>query len=173
MSVTWTVEHWLAPDEAAAIEYAGYWNDAGAERDKPWWVLDGDFAKLEAYLDQTGLRGDLDHCLAALGRPLRGQGIDLAAGTLWAAPVLLDAGAVEHLYCLEYSRHRLLEIGPTVLAHYAVDPQRVVLAFGSFYDLQVPEGTLDFAFLSQAFHHADRPATCSASCTGRWHRGAS
>lgn len=156
--MSWTTERWLTEDEVREIEYAQYWNDVEAEREKPWNVADGDFGKLERYLAETGLRDDLRACLHAVGRPLGGAGIDLAAGTLWAAPLLLAAGDVRRLYCLEYSRHRLLDLGPRVLEHYGVEPDRVVLAYGSFYDLRLPDDELDFAFLSQAFHHADRPA---------------
>jgi SAM-dependent methyltransferase len=53
-------------------------------------------------------------------------------------------------------------LGPRVLEHYGVMPERVVLVYGSFYDLQLEDGSLDFAFLSQAFHHADRPAALLA-----------
>jgi ubiquinone/menaquinone biosynthesis C-methylase UbiE len=49
-----------------------------------------------------------------------------------------------------------------VLEHYGVAPERVVLVYGSFYDLHLDAGSLDFAFLSQAFHHADRPAALLA-----------
>jgi ubiquinone/menaquinone biosynthesis C-methylase UbiE len=159
---SWTIERWLDEAEAASIEYASYWNDVEAERDKPWNVADGDFAKLEQYLAEVGLPADLQACLAALGRPLGERGIDLAAGTLWAAPALLAAGPVQRLYCLEFSRHRLLELGPRMLEHYGVAPERVVLAYGSFYDLRLDDDELDFAFLSQAFHHADRPGALLA-----------
>src|SRR5205823_9205858 len=47
-----SVEHWIDADDAGAIEYASYWNDTEAERSKPWWVADGDFAKLDRYLDE-------------------------------------------------------------------------------------------------------------------------
>lgn len=154
---SWTTEHWLNEAEVASIEYATYWNDVEAEREKPWNVAEGDFGQLESYLDEVGLPADLRACLTALGRPLGERGIDLAAGTLWAAPALLAAGPVERLYCLEFSRHRLLELGPRMLEHYEVAPERVVLAYGSFYDLHLDDDALDFAFLSQAFHHADRP----------------
>lgn len=160
--MSWTTEHWLAENDAASIEYAQYWNDVEAERDKPWNVADGDFGKLERYLAEVGLPADLQACLRTLGRPLGERGIDLAAGTLWAAAALLAAGPVRRLYCLEFSRHRLLELGPRVLEHYGVDPEHVVLAYGSFYDLRVADGELDFAFLSQAFHHADRPGALLA-----------
>jgi SAM-dependent methyltransferase len=153
----WAVEHWLSEEDAARIEYAEYWNDVEAERDKPWNVEGRDFGRLERYLDDVGLPADLQACLQALGRPLGPRGIDLAAGTLWATPRLLAAGTVERLYCLEFSRHRLLELGPRMLEHYGIDPERVVLAYGSFYSLALPDDTLDFALLSQALHHADRP----------------
>ena len=153
----WRVEEWLEPGDGGAIEYSDYWNDPDAERGKPFDVIGGDFARLEQYLGDVGLREDLNECLRAIGLPLAGRGIDVAAGTLWAAPVLLGAGAVDRLYCVEFSRHRLLDIGPAVLDHYRVDPGRVVLAYGSFYDLRLPDASLDFAFLSQALHHADRP----------------
>jgi SAM-dependent methyltransferase len=154
---TWTIERWLSPDAAAGLEYSAYWNDKEAERDKPFHVLDDDFGKLERYLREVGLIDDLGACLHSLEKPLSGLGIDLAAGTLWAAPLLLNAGPVQRLYCLEYSEHRLLQLGPRLLEHYEVHPERVVLVYGSFYNLHLESGSLDFAFLSQAFHHADRP----------------
>ena len=159
---TWAVERWLSADAAAGMEYSAYWNDEETERAKPFHVLDDDFGKLERYLHEVGLVEDLKACLRSAGAPLRGRGIDLAAGTLWAAPLLLDAGPVERLYCVEYSEHRLLTIGPRTLEHYKVAPDKVVLVYGSFYELQIEDGSLDFAFLSQAFHHADRPAALLA-----------
>jgi SAM-dependent methyltransferase len=154
----WSFERWISDDEVSGLEYSMYWNDERVERGKPFDVLGGDFSELERYLGEVGLVKDLATCLNALSTPLAGRGIDLAAGTLWAAPILLNAGAVERLYCLEYSRHRLLSIGPRVLEHYDVAPERVVLVYGSFYELQLEAASLDFALLSQAFHHADRPA---------------
>jgi ubiquinone/menaquinone biosynthesis C-methylase UbiE len=38
-----------------------------------------------------------------------------------------------------------------------VPPEKIVLARGTFYDLHLPDGSVDFVLLSQAFHHADRP----------------
>lgn len=158
----WTVERWISEDTVATLEYADYWNDEDREHGKPFDILGEDFSKLERYLGEVGLVQDLNRCLDTLTRPLSGRGIDLAAGTLWAAPILLQSPAVERVYCLEYSKHRLLSIGPRVLAHYEVSPERVVLVYGSFYELHLKDGSLDFALLSQAFHHADRPAALLA-----------
>jgi len=153
----WAVEYWISEDAVQRTEYSDYWNDEQAEREKPFYTVDGDFSELERYLREVGLVDDVKSCLRTLATPLHGHGIDLAAGTLWAAPPLLGAGPVQRLYCLEYSKHRLLKLGPRVLEHYGVDPERVVLVYGSFYELHLDAGSLDFAFLSQAFHHADRP----------------
>lgn len=158
----WEVEHWLSDDQATAVEYSEYWNDEQAERDKPFHAVDRGFSKLERYLAEVGLPADLRSCLETLPAPLAGRGIDVAAGTLREVPMLLDARLVQRLYCLEYSKHRLLTPGPRALDHYGVDPGRVMLAYGSFYELRLEPGSLDFAFLSQAFHHADRSAALLA-----------
>lgn len=158
---SYAIELWLSEAEIAALEYAGYWNDEEQEREKEWYILDGDFAKMERHLRAVGLIAQLDACAACLEHDLgwrfHGTGVDLACGNLWAVPSLLAQPGVERLYCVEYSHHRLLKIGPAVLAHYGVPPEKVVLCLGSFYRLALPSGALDFAFLSAAFHHAERP----------------
>lgn len=149
------VRRWLDADEIRATEYSAYWNDEAAEREKEWWTLDGDFARMEAYLsEQTTLAQELEDFLREV--PPRGAGADLAAGSLWAVPRLVAHGA-ELVYAVEYSEHRLLKLGPNLLAHYGVPPERVVLCLGSFYDLRLDDRSLDFVLLAQALHHADRP----------------
>jgi SAM-dependent methyltransferase len=147
-------------DQLREVSYADYWNDERIESEKEWWVLDGDFERMEDYLERTGLSRQLDAAvdLAALrrGRPLRGAGVDVAAGNLWAVPRLLARGA-SCVYAVEYSSHRLQKLGPAVLRHYGVARDDVVLCLGSFYDLRLPDGELDFVLMSQALHHADDP----------------
>jgi SAM-dependent methyltransferase len=155
------IEYWLSSPEIASLAYSEYWNNEEEERAKEWYVLEGDFAKMEMYLEETGLVKQLNQCLAFLEAnwkwTLRGVGADLACGTLWAVPYLLKDEEVERLYCVEYSRHRLLKIGPCVLDYYKVSPDKVVLCLGNFYDLKLPNCSLDFVFLAESFHHADRP----------------
>lgn len=157
----WNTESWLKNDEAGKLEYSDYWNDEEEEKGKEWYVLDGDFSRMEGYLQKTGLPEDLEKCIRILRigfeRQLAGVGIDLAAGNLWAVPHLSSLGKVDKLYCLEYSKHRLLKIGPKVLEHYKVPEEKIILVYGSFYDLHIQDNSLDFAFLSQSFHHAHCP----------------
>lgn len=161
MSTRWDIEYWLDDSVRAEIEYADYWNNAELERGKPWDITEHGFDDVERYLREVGLEPDLRMCLAELeqrtGSGIGGRGIDVAAGTLWAVPILLEQPGVDHVHRLEYSRHRLIEIGPKMLEHYGVDPRHVTLALGSFYELKLPDKSLGFAFLSQALHHADEP----------------
>lgn len=157
----YSIENWLTDSDIKMIEYSDYWNDEEKEKIKEWYIVDGNFSKMEDYLLKTGLPQDLNRCVDILktefNYELKGTGIDLGAGNLWAAPHLLSLGEIDKLYCLEYSKHRLLKLGPKVLEHYNVPKEKVVLVVGSFYDLHIEDNCLDFVFLSSAFHHADRP----------------
>ena len=152
-------EEWLSPAET--LEYADYWNDEDEEAQKPFWVLYGDFQKLERYVVRTGHLRQLNDVLATvrrrLGRELQGAGCDLGAGALWAEPHLLRAGAVEKIYCVEYSRHRLLKLGPRVLEHYGVPVDKVTLVLGDLHHLRLADATLDFVFMCAAFYSANEP----------------
>ena len=158
------IEMWKSPSEIGQIEYAAYWNNESEEVKKDvFWIFDGNFRKMEEYLGQTYLIPQLNQMLEfvriTLGRSLAGTGADLAAGNLWAVPHVLKAGQVRRIYAVEYSLHRLVKIGPLVLKGYGISKEKVVLCVGSFYDLKIPTASLDFVFMSQAFHHADEPIT--------------
>jgi SAM-dependent methyltransferase len=155
------IKVWADPSGTDEAQFA-YWNDQAVERSKPWNVVSPatGFVSQERYLESSGL---LELLIAALkvaraDRSSLGRtGVDVACGTAWAVPYLLDDPDIQRIYCVEYSRHRLFELAPAVLRHYGVRPDRVSLCLGSFYDLRLADGSLDFAFLSQAFHHADDP----------------
>lgn len=157
----WRVERW---EEALALEglpYNDYWSDPSEEEDKVWNVAAGDFSRLEAYVRESGFEDALKRVMleaSLIGRTVRGTGLDLGAGVLWAEPLLFRyAPAVEFIYCVEYSPHRLLELGPKVLRHYGVTPDQVRLCLGSFENLKLEDASVDFVFMSASLHHADNP----------------
>lgn len=157
----YNIEYWINENEVKNIKYFDYWNDEEEEKKKEWYILDGNFSKMEEYLIKSGLLADLNRSIVFLKKhfryELKGVGLDLASGNCWAAPYILNAGKVNKLYCLEYSKHRLLKIGPKVLEHYNILKDKIVLVYGSFYNLHLQDNSVDFVFLSQAFHHADKP----------------
>lgn len=154
---SYSIESWLDSDILDNIEYSEYWNDELVEKNKEFYILNGNFSKMEHYLKESGLLNDLYHCIGILKRDynlkLHGNGIDLAAGVLWAVPHLLELGKIEKLLCLEYSKHRL-EIGKKVLGYYGINHDKVGLIYGSFYDIRLENSSMDFVLLSAAFHHA-------------------
>lgn len=157
----WKIEQWLTDALLENLATSDYWNDEEVEASKEWNIVDGDFTKLELHLESIGLNRDLDKCVRVLdaqfSRRVSGVGIDLAAGNLWAAPYLLRIPNVHQLFALEFSRHRLLKLGPALLDHYQVTADRITLVLGSFYDLKLENASIDFVFMSSAFHHADDP----------------
>jgi SAM-dependent methyltransferase len=158
MKTEYAFEEWLS--EVERVEYSDYWNDESQDINKIWWVLDGNFSKMEEHLKTIHAVSQLNSCIEAarkhFHREFHGIGADLAAGTLWATPHLLASGA-EKVYSIEYSRHRLLTVGPAVLEHYQVSPLSAVLVLGDFNRLNLADATLDFIFMSQAFHHSEKP----------------
>ena len=155
------VEEWIRETDLAGIEYAEYWNNEEAETDKAWWVTDGDYAGMERYLGETGLIESLTSGVQAAARQrgerLSGECLDIAAGNCWAVPHLLQLTDLRVVHCLEYSRHRLLDLGPKLLQHYGVPDDRALLILGDINDIQLPSDSIDVAFLSQALHHAANP----------------
>ncbi len=151
-------EEWLS--EGEKIEYSDYWNDEAQEMSKEWWILDGDLSKMETYLEKIHAVTQLEACVKAakiyFQRKIKGIGVDLAAGVLWATHHLLRLGA-KVVYSVEYSRHRLLRIGPAVLEHYHVPETKTILVLGDFNRLNFSDNMLDFVFMSQAFHHSNKP----------------
>ena len=157
----WEVQHWIKDEDVKEISFSNYWTDEEHEKSKPFYVLDNNFSKAEEYLKSTGLQKDFKKCLEVLknyfGKKLGGVGMDLAAGNLWTVPLILESGNIDKLYCLEYSQHRLLKLGPKFLEHYNVPKEKIVLVRGNFYDLHLPDHSLDFLILVQAFHHSNQP----------------
>jgi ubiquinone/menaquinone biosynthesis C-methylase UbiE len=151
---------WPASPDPGDAQFS-YWNDEEVERSKPWNVVSGGgIASQERHIETSGLLSLVRTALTAARRGRAGLGrigADLACGTAWAVPYLLEDRGIERVYCVEYSRHRLFKLAPVVLRHYGVEPSRVALCLGSFYELRLDDGSLDFAFLAEAFHHANDP----------------
>ena len=153
-------EVWLDSEAICSVAYSKFWNDEDIERQKPWHVIANGFDKMEQYVESMGFVDDLTACVERLrkrGKFVGGAGIDVAAGVLWLLPSLFRIVDPAHVTCVEYSAHRLLKLGPEVLKKNGVPLAKVTLALGSFYDIKAPDGSMDFAVLCQAFHHADHP----------------
>ncbi len=152
---------WLSDEELEKIFSSNYWNDEEKEKGKEWYPADGNAGKVlsGAHKNSTYLTEfeSITAFAAGAGFPIRGTGVDLAAGVCWTSALLSKIAAVEKIYALDISKHRILKIAPTILDILKADAQKVVRVIGSFYDIKLPDASVDFCFVSQAFHHAEDP----------------
>ena len=157
------LESWGDEENVSALPSFDYWNDPALEHAKAFDVRDGDFDKLTRYVQSRGLLHQFNLLESMLDGPIVGRGASLAAGVCWLeAEILRTRPKVKSIHCVEFSRHRLFDLAPRVLAHYDIDPGRVTLCLGSFYTLKLAPASLDFVILCQAFHHAHDPVALLA-----------
>lgn len=160
------VRSWLSPDELSEIYTAGYWNDVEEEKNKEWWIEDGDYRKCERYLQSCGLQQEYQQAESFI-RALPGRGLrvaDLAAGTGWTTALLSRIETVAEVHAVDISQHRLERLFPHSVAMLNGQPDKIHRYLGSFYDLQFPANSMDVVFMSHAFHHADRPLQLLVQC---------
>ena len=160
------IESWLSDEELSQIYSAGYWNDIERERTKPWWIADGKYERCLSYLETSGLLNEYrlaEEFITGTGRDGLAV-LDLAAGTGWASALLTRLPCVSSVVAVEISKHRLAELFEHSFNMLGGDEGKVVRCLGSFYDLKVAACSADVIFMSQAFHHADRPFELFRQC---------
>ncbi len=160
------IEAWLGEDELSQIYTSGYWNDIERERTKQWWIADGKYERCLSYLETSGLLAEYrvaEGLITGIGRAGLTV-LDLAAGTGWASALLTKLPCVSSVMAVEISKHRLSELFEHSFKMLSGDESKVVRCLGSFYDLKVATGSVDIVFMSQAFHHADKPFELFQQC---------
>jgi len=155
------IEYWITHPEDNRILSSKYWNDEKEEEKKDWYILDGNTEKLMKYLkvestlfkeyESITRYAEARHC------HVRGSGIDIAAGVCWTTALLSRISVVEKIYALEISYHRLVKIAPAVFKLFHASTSKIIRVLGNFYSLKIPDESMDFCFMSQAFHHASEP----------------
>jgi ubiquinone/menaquinone biosynthesis C-methylase UbiE len=166
MQTLTAVERWLSDEELGRIYTASYWNDIEQEKDKPWWIEDGDYERCRRYLDDSGLMLEYRQAEEFV-RSMGGDGlkvVDLAAGIGWTSSLLSRVENVAEVHCVEISSHRLERLLPHSVVMYGGSAAKIRRYLGSFYDVKLPDHSMDVVFLSQAFHHADRPLRLLMEC---------
>ncbi len=156
------VEHWLDDGALRSIYSSQYWNDLAAERAKEWWIADGSetaYARLRAHLEESGLMEDYRVGEAYVsGMSSSELSIaDLASGIGWTSSLLSKVPNVGRVHAVEISQHRLELLFPQAVKMFGGDWTKISRSLGSFYQLKFDNSSLDIAFLSSAFHHAENP----------------
>lgn len=154
-----SIDVWLTDEELATIYSTNYWNDIEKEKEKDWWIADGNYQRCLDYLERSGLLHEYREAEKVVAA-FPGDSIkiaDLAAGIGWTSALLSTLPNVGEVHAVEVSRHRLGDLFEHSVRMMKGDEQKLHRYLGSFYDLKFEDESLDLIFLSQAFHHAARP----------------
>lgn len=156
------VNYWLSDKELETISSGSYWNLEEEEKKKKQWnIFDAGMEPMLEFLDkERKYFNEYESILNFVEKnniKIAGEGIDLAAGTCWATALLSKIEAVERIYALDISKHRLLKTAPIVFNHFAAKEEKIIRVVGDFLNIKLLDNSLDFCFMSSAFHHADDP----------------
>jgi SAM-dependent methyltransferase len=160
------VQRWLSDEQLSRIYTAAYWNDVDTEKSKEWWIEDGDYGRCLEYLHNSKLmleyRQAEEYIREIPGGALRVG--DLAAGIGWTSALLSKLDKVAEVHAVDISVHRIERLFPHCVSMLDGVVTKIRRYLGSFYDLKLADGYLDVVFLSQAFHHAERPLHLMMEC---------
>jgi ubiquinone/menaquinone biosynthesis C-methylase UbiE len=142
-------------------KYEDYWNDEKIESVSNN-ISKGEYLALEKHIREQGFILDFENCLSILekrGKKISGTGSELASGTMWLTAHIIKNfnNQIHQFYSVDYSERYVMHLGKKLLDHYRIEPDKLTLCLGSFYEVKLPPESLDFIVLCQAFHHADDP----------------
>lgn len=160
------VQRWLSEEELSRLYTAAYWNDIEEEKKKEWWIEDGNYERCRRYLRRSRLMHEFRQAEEFI-REIPGSHLrvaDLAAGIGWTSALLSRIDTVAEVHSVDISIHRIERLFPHSVAMFDGEGCKVQRYLGSFYDLKLDDASLDVIFLSQAFHHADRPLQLMIEC---------
>lgn len=160
------INKWLSEAEISNIYSSEYWNNLEEEKKKEWWIIDGNYNRCLNYLQASGLMDeyiDAENFIASISKTNLVIA-DLASGIGWTSALLSKLSNVAEIYSVEISEHRLNDLFIESIKMMQGDENKIHRCLGSFYDLKFEDNSLDIVFLSQAFHHADRPLNLLVEC---------
>jgi len=90
--------------------------------------------------------------------------VDLAAGIGWTSVLLSKLPNIKEVNAVEISKHRLGSLFEHSVKMLKGDKNKIFRYLGSFYDLKFEDKSVDIIYMSQAFHHADKPLKLLVEC---------
>lgn len=158
------VAYWIKEEDEKELQTFNYWNDSEVEKSKAWFVKDKENSlKFYSFLKEKKLLDEyknIEPFIKKQGNNL--EVADLACGTGWASSLISKLSEVKKIYCVEFSKHRLIDLLPKTVEILGGLSNKIFPCYGSFYDCKITSNSIDIVFLSQAFHHADTPILLAA-----------
>lgn len=160
------IQNWLSDKELELIYTSSYWNDIEKEKKKEWWIEDGNYDRCLKYLDSSKLMFEYQQAEEFVKNFSREsiKVVDLASGIGWTSALLSKLSNVEEVHAVEISKHRLSILFEHSIKMLNGNESKISRYLGNFYDLKFQQSSIDIIFMSQAFHHANKPLNLLIEC---------
>jgi len=159
------IKYWLTDADLESIYTSKYWNDIEKEKEKEWWIKDGNYKNCLNYLNSSGLLSeyqDSEKFIQELPKEI--VIADLASGIGWTSALLSKLPNVTEVHAVEISKHRLGILFENAIKMLKGEDQKIHRYLGSFYNLKFEDNSIDVIYMSQAFHHAEKPLALITEC---------
>lgn len=85
---------------------------------------------------------------------LKGQGLELGAGSCWFSSEVSKIKEVKKIYCVDFSEYLLQKIAPKIMKFLDAKTEKITRVIGDFNSLRFEDNTFDFILVDAALHHA-------------------
>lgn len=159
------IKNWISDGELESIYSSSFWNDIEIEKKKEWWIDDGNYKRCLDYLDSSTLRYEYVESERFI-KEFPSESLivaDLAAGIGWTSVLLSKLSNVKEVHAVEISKHRL-GLFEHSIKMLKGNSDKIFRYLGSFYELNFDDNSVDLVYMSQAFHHAQKPFSLLDEC---------
>lgn len=150
-----------SPSTSTPSSHREYWNDERFERSKPYWVERADDRRL---LDYLQIDTNLQRCFEAALHyaehrfgAVRGTVLDLGAGVGWTTALVSRWPAVDLVWAVDYSEHRLMQIAPIVFQQFEADTAKIMRHCGDMTTAPALIEAVDLVIFCQALYMCGNP----------------
>jgi ubiquinone/menaquinone biosynthesis C-methylase UbiE len=155
-------EYWIDEKTLYNLETAHIWNlpDKGAFTE--------DAERLIKHLaEDTRLLKQWEDTIKDIERNnfvIKGNGLDIGGGSGWVSAILSRRTDVRLIYLVDISKIRLERMLPISIKVFCGKPDTIKPVVGSFYNIKLPESSIDFVVMDQSLHHARYPLRLLCEC---------
>ena len=160
------VTNWIDDSELENIYTSDYWNNIEIEKNKEFYIENGDYEKCLRYLNKNLMKEYLssEKYIIGFSNKSKLKIADLASGIGWTSALISKLDIVKEVHAVEISKHRIGKLFEECIKMLNGKKDKIYRYLGSFYDLKFEDKSIDILYLSQAFHHADAPLKLLIEC---------
>jgi SAM-dependent methyltransferase len=160
------IKNWLSDEELKLVYTSSYWNDIEEEKKKEWWIEDGNYKKCLDYLKSSKLLYGYQQSEKFISNfaTISIKIADLGAGIGWTSALLSKLQNISEVHAVDISKHRMDSLFKNSVKMFSGEEDKIFRYIGSFYDLKFKDKSMDIIYMSQSFHHANKPLKLFLEC---------